>query len=477
MPIAFTTTAPNQTIEVPAGIHPGHIHVAHSGCRFVRVGPGRAVIRAVGDVSSLIRTTGDVYGTSVKGIDFDAAGLAAVGVPLEVGPGLVDLDAEDVAVLGTHRGATAIDNRGWFTGRRLLINGDGGGIRHAAEARATIVSKVRIHGGRYGFVNVTGGPVGSQRNINVTSLLAELYYWAIPSCEEAVPLAVGANWIDVASHVATDRSLYDVLRVLTPLGTVDLDRTIPTFRGARRWDRVETASRQWSQILAVAADGTLTFDHWHAPGSWRTVARPAGRVTIYRPSLGCFFGAASGLPNRLNIWTAGAEGGHWRGVAGGSTMPVIRPGSRLDIIRWIEGNRDMDTGGILCGETALAPVFTDCTIVGAGSDGITVRGVDAVLASCRALLGQDMGYTLGAVRAVGCMAAQSGRHGYSLHGQSDLAGCRSLANGLHADGAAGIGVFVDTDAIDSFLDVTCADNFIGGFAGSRSTPDLPVESW
>jgi len=381
--------------------------------------------------------------------------------------GIAHMTVENVRIEGHARGSIAVYNRGSFRGTNMEIIGDGGAIHHVTLATSTVIRGCTIRGGQYGFVNTA--PSG----IDIDGLDMNLDYWASPTYEAVTATAYGALYADVSSHVEGDRTLYDVLRYLSPVTTFTVSSGL-TSSLVRVWDRVEMANGTWTQVLGFTGATTAVLDDWRKPLSWARAATPSGTATVYRVTLGRLIGHT---PTRLLMQTGSLAppSPRWRSVTGDTmATPTTGGGSRLDIIRAGSSNRDVDTGGIHVTETSSGARVTNCTVRGGWSDAITLRGSGSVAEDCTTDLGQDMGYTVdgthGTVVMRRCIAKRAGRSGFAvIGGPSKLFDCEAYSNGTINDGSGDYGFTVTAAAAGSKLQVRGGQNLDALIAGAEVT--------
>lgn len=457
MAIAFQTSAPDQTIAGSAGTKIGHGLVSHTGCRYAGAGKGVDIIQLDGTYAEGVRPGASVATFTIDNCTIDVADLPGVTSPLEIGGGIALLIADNVEIRRHTKGSIAVYNRGVFRGSDIDIIGSGGGILHYTGATETTIRGARIHGGQYGFANTAA--IG----IDLDEMDIRLDYWATPTFEECDVVGYGEDYVDVGSHEESDRSLYDVLVAMNPLGTFTADDPEPMVSGARRWDLVEVGDGRWSQVLHVYADGSLLLDDWRVSQGWSIASTPSTTATIYRLALGRFLGSPSS--NRLSTRSGGLPTyAGWHAVEGGVESPSVVDGSKLRIVRHglagASAVRDVDTGAIHITETAVNAKVRRVRARGGFSDLITLRGSNTRALDCYAELGQDMCFTVdGTVsrqQLDRCSAFRAGFNGFAvLGGPSDLRGCQADYCGVHGDG---YGVSADADAEGSTLDVDGVKN-------------------
>lgn len=453
----FPQSADDQTIVIPPGTHVGHIVLTRKRCKFVGT-PGASIIQLDNSYNTGIRCTVLAETVETEGITWDCRNLVTPAVVYEINANIPLWTSTDDTILGHRKGNNAVYNRGVFRGNDLVIVGSGGGLYHYTGATEITIRGATIIGGQFGFVNVA--PAG----IDLRDVSGVFDYWATPTYEACTVVAFGESYVDVVDHVDADRSLYDVLRALTPLGTFTADEVSPIVAGARAWDRVEVADGRWTQVLGVRPDGVLRLDTWRAAQSWYPISTPTGTATLFRVSLGRYLGETQA--NRLSIKTNLGEPGyaHWRGVEGGLTQPELVAGSRLDIVRHGLGGasaqRDVDTGFIHVTDTAVDAQLRRIRSRGGFSDQVSVRGLRTLVYDARVRLGQDMGFTVDG--AVGpqeldlCVSDASGFNGFVLvNGPSVVRASFANENGTHGEGT---GCAVYPEAFNSQVDVEGYNN-------------------
>lgn len=460
----FPQTSDDQVITVPPGTHVGHIVLTKKRCRFVGT-PGQSIIKLDNSYNTAIRATALCESVTTEGITWDCRDLVAPGVGYEINSSIPLWTSTNDVIQGHRKGSYAVYNRGAFRGTNLTIIGSGGALYHYTGSTELKIRGCLVVGGQFGFVNAGVG-IG----IDIEDLQARFDYWATPTYEQCTPTAYGATYVDVVSHVVGDRSLYDVVRALTPLGTFVSDAASPVVANARVWDRVEVAGVAWTQVLGVRHDGVLRLDQWRSWGGWYPVTAPvAATATLYRVSLGRLMGATV---TRLDLQTGSSPGyAHWRGVEGGLTTPALVAGSRVDIVRHGLTNpavRDVDTGIVHITDISTNAKLRGARARGGFSDQITLRGLGTKAYDCRARLGQDMGFTVdGTVGRQAldlCFAEQNGFNGFTvLGGPSDIRSSYANENGTHGDG---YGASVYAVAAGSMIDVRCRNNRSGPFGAS-----------
>lgn len=433
-------------------------------------GMGVTTIKPDGAFAECVRPGGSVPIFTLRNLTIDMQALAALTVGLEiVDAGIALLIAENVEILDSKKGAIEIYNRGKFRGTNLRLVGAGGHISHFTGSTECTINGCEMEGGQYGFVNVAAG------GIDLTGIDGRFDYWASPTYEAVTATAYAPTYADVASHVAADRSLYDVLRYLSPVTTFDASATLPATL-VRQWDRVEMADGRWTQVIDFDSLGAV-LDNWRAAGSWRPIARPSGTATVYRVTMGRLIGVTG---NRLFMQSGGEPPAplspRWRSVTGETmALPTVGGDSRFDIIRAGGANRDTDTGGIHITETAIGARVTDCEIVGGWSDTITLRGRSTLAQRCTTSLGQDMGFTVDGtddrIQVFDCTALYTGRSGFAcLGGPVDLNNCHADGNGTINDGSGDYGFTTTQACVGSTMIVTGWRNLDGLMAGAITTP-------
>lgn len=450
MTLILPQSANGQTIDVPAGVHVGTVRLTRHDCVFQGEGVNATRIVADGQFPQLF--SGAVSRVTLRDMTLDGdmrTNLTALVLSHPSGP--VELILENVNLVNYHRNTIAVSSGGLTVIRDCQAIGNGGGLKISASSTGCLVRGFHIRGGVFGVVNVDG-PAGTIPGIDIDQLTVLLDYWAAVSWEPVTPVAYTDKTVEVASHVVAKRSLYDVLRVLTPIAEVTVGDPITE---ARRWDRLETADGRWTQVLAVKPKGA-ELDRWRAPGSWTPVPEPEGEsATVYHVTLGRLM---SWTDTALSLTTGPNGAGvpalaHWRTVEGRPAgTPAALAGSRLDILRKGPSVRDLDTGGIHITKSAAAPKLRRCHVRGGWSDMITTRAPGTEVRNCSVDLGQDMGFTVDGVSGpqllVGCEARRAGFHGFWVgNGPSQLVACSAYDNGLHADGVAGLGVKLESPAL------------------------------
>jgi hypothetical protein len=489
MTIAHVTTANGQLLELAAGVTVGHVLVRHHSVVIDGDVAGetssRATLQADGQFNTLfvcpfpVQTPdGQPVGTlTIRNCTLDGASISTlvgvVGGTVAAGPVRIVLD--NVVIVDHHRNTTAVLNAGELDAGGLSIYGNGGGVLSDLTSTVTRLRDVSIVGGKFGYAiaDEDGGDPGVVPGVDIDGLNIILDYWANPSYEAVEVTGYGPIYADVAGHVAADRSLYDVLRALTLLGTFAADDPAPIVPLARPWDRVEVADGRWSQVLGVSpSTGALRLDTWRAAGSWTPVATPSGTASCWRVSLGRYMGELQA--NRLALQTGGGIPGYalWRGVAGGLAQPEFGAGSRLDIIRHGLTNpsvRDVDTGAVHVTKSGLNARLRRLRARGSFSDVYSFRGVGTQVYDARARLNQDMAFTVDGEHDRQqldlCVAEYAGFHGFILlHGPSDLRGGRANDCGTHGHG---YGVVVEAEALGSTVDIR----------GARNTTEFMSAPW
>jgi hypothetical protein len=461
--LAHQTTTANESATLSAGTHTGHVLVSHTGCTLSGAGPGRTIIALDGTYSEGVRPGAVVADFTLKNCTIDVGGLAGVTAPLEIGGGISMFIAENVEVRGYAKGSIAVYNRGVFRGTALQLVGSGGGINHFTAATETTIRGCTIVGGQYGFQN------SAASGIDLDGVSGRFDYWAAPTYEAVTATAYAPLYADVASHVSADRTIYDVLRYLSPVTTFDAETTLRSS-SVQVYDRVEVASGVWTQVLGIGPGNAAILDEWRRAGSWRPTGNPSGTATVYRVTLGRY---VTGTSTRLSFQSGGAPTSpRWRSVTG-ATMdtPTTGGGSRLDIVRVGGSNRDIDTGGIHLTESSTSASVKNSTIVGGWSDTITLRGAGTVAERCSTDLGQDMGFTVdgadGRVTVRNCTARRTGRTGFHLTGgPSDLYSCGAYDNGTHNDGSGDYGATTTSDCAGSTMQLRGSGNLDGLIAGT-----------
>jgi hypothetical protein len=450
----------------------------------------RSTLRADGEFGTLFQApfppmTGNgqpVDELTIRRCTLDGAALASlssiVGGTAAAGPRRIVL--EDVAIQDNHRDTIALLNSGEVIASRVSIVGNGTSILSTLDSSLTRLRQIQVTGGRAGFV-VADGPTGTVEGIDIADMEVDLGYQAATRWEAVVPVAFGPLHVDVEAHVQEHRRLYDVLRVLTPVAEVDVEK--PLGAQARPWDRLELADGTWCQVLEVTAEGLARLDRWRRPGSWCAAPDPSGVATLFRVTLGRLFGWTA---SRLSLTANGVipAGARWRGVQGEyRPPPSLVPGTRVDVLRHgytIAGQptppRDVDTGGIHVTRSARSARLANVVVRRGFSDMITLRGVDTVADACVADAGQDMAFTVdgtaGPQTLRGCKASRTGMNGFHLlGGPSSLHRCHAANNGLHG---YGYGVMVEPAAAGSFLQVRTEGDALGAVHGAELA-DAPLE--
>lgn len=466
MAAIFPQSSDGQTISIPAGVHIGHVALTQKNCIFAGAGIGKSTIKTDGSYGEMFRATlAGPCSYTLKNVTLDAGDLLGLVCVISADPGQ-EVYLKNVHITG-HSGSMAIFNRHRLFIQNCLITGNSGAVYHYTGATDTYIDGLEVRGGKYALL--ANGP----GRIHVNRLVGKFNYWSIPTYEEVVATGFGETHVDVASHVEANRSLYDCIRALTPIGALILGERLYCPK-ARKYDRVQTSSGHWTEVLGVS-DGVLALDDWHLPDSWIPCPSPSGEATVYRVALGRLYSAS---PTRLGFTTSGATG-YWRNVTGGKAK-VPTPDSLVHVIRngLGGGPRDVDSGGIHLTDTSSPGIFTDCSITGTFADCITPRVSGSRFYNCKAILGQDMGFTLdGNHHLSGCISDGNGYDGYYLvNGPSNLYNCIARNNGTQDDGSGGYGVVVaDSDSQDSAIHVKFDGNKYE-VGGVKTTSDgYPVE--
>lgn len=466
MALAASTSTDDETIALAAGSHTGHILVSHTGCTVEGAGIDRTTIVLDGTYAEGTRPGAAVATFTLKNLTIDCAGLSAVTAPLDIGGGIAAMTANSVRILDHYRGTTAVGNRGAFAGYGLEIVGNGGAVNHMAGATSTLIRGMRVVGGKFAFVSTAAA------GIDLSGINGRSDWWASPTYEVVTATAYGSTYVDVSSHVEADRSLYDILRYLSPVTTFDAQTSLSSSLVQKR-DRVEVADGRWTQVLGFGPGNQVILDEWRAAGKWKPVATPTGTATVYRVTIGTSYGYSG---NRIFIQTGGGDptGARWRGIDDDSTTastPTTGGGSRLDIIRNGGSNRDTDSGFLHVTETATDAIVSNCSAYGWASDVFTMRGLRSSISDCYAEMGNDMDFTFdgtnGPVTATRCHAVRAGRTGFNLTGgPSNLYSCRADYNGFINDGGSDYGVTTTSDCAGSILQIRGTGNLTGLIGGT-----------
>ena len=451
--IAAATSSNGQRIDLAPGVTLGHFLIRHHDVTIA--GPKRgnakaATVRADGQFGTVFQvpyplTTPDgqpVSKLTLRDLTVDGDSLTAlsslVGGTAAAGP--LQLDLENVELVNVSRSTIALLNANRLTATSVHMPGlDGGGVKIGQAATSTVIRSCSTTGGKYGLQDsdpADASGYGTIPGIDVDGYTDAGDYWHTPTAEVVTPTAFTASYVDVESHVNAHRSLYDCVRVLTPVLDYDSDATLRSPL-VQVWDLVETADA-WSRVMP---DGHL--DAWRARGSWRIVPQPGGEATVYRIALGRSYNASDTAGNRIYLRAGGVTppSSTWRTISGAVTLPSVVAGMRVDIIRHGLGGgpRDFDVGGIHITEAGLDARLARCSVRGRASDNISCRGRGTVATHCYSERSQDTNFTLtadaGGQVLKRCQSTAAGVDGYFLgHGASRLESCTATDNGRHGEG-------------------------------------------
>lgn len=454
----FPQTVDGETIVIPAGVFTGRILLTKRNCVFIGAGVGKTIIRAAidHDVNEMVRSTIVEGHYTLKNLTIDCARNTNFQTALSADPGQ-DCTLENVHITG-HVGSVALFNRHRMFLKNVTLTGDSGGIYHYTGAKVTYIDGLRQRGGKYTLLSTTDGLV------TASDVTAEFNYWAIPTYETVSATGFGTTYVDVVSHVTAHRNLYDCVRALTPVGTFTPSDSL-YCSGVKKWDRVETPSGCWAEVVSADRHGRFTLTTWHHPNSWAPCSTPTEEATVYRVALGRLYGTT---PTRISFVTNGATG-HWRTVDGkfaktptlGSLVHIIRHGYTGGI------PRDVDSGAAHITDNAGPATLINWKVTGTFSDGITPRAPGCLLINCSVSYSQDMGFTLDGKHTLhNCSATYNGYNGFFLtNGPSELYNCTTGYNGTHNDGGGGWGLTADALSDECVLHVSCKNDLSGGIAG------------
>lgn len=467
MTVLYQTTADDSVVDLSSGT--GHVLVSHNRCEFRGLGPGRTVVTLDGSYPSAFQPTVGLSSMTIRDLTIDCAHRAEVlGALSSMSGGIGSLVLHNVEVLDMQRSGIAIVNQAELEATGLTVQGDGAAVQSTESSTATVLRGMTVVGGRAGFVN-SAGALASTPGIDIDGADIDHGYFASPTYEAVTVTGFTDTACAVNSHVIAARSLYDCIRVLTPVLTFDTERTLRSPL-VQLYDRAETADGRWAEVLGFLDDGTPRLSGWRASGSWRRTATPSAQATLYRPTLGRIFGWSSTVL-MLRTGEGIPEQSRWRTVSGAAAAtPSMVAGVRVDVIRHGASGgqtRDVDTGAIHITASADGAVVRNVSARRGFSDIISVRGSGGLLEGCSVSLGQDMGFTIDAsyyaqtVR--GCQATAIGNHGFYIAQfggtePSRIYDSAAYDNGTHGQG---YGFGADVGAELTYIRGKGSGNFLG----------------
>jgi hypothetical protein len=328
--------AHDKVIQVPSGVTVGVIRLTRNNITFRGLGSDQSTIKADNSRPYVVDAGAIVGGGVCTGvtledltIDCDDIATMSVCIPTNVSGGPLRVTLRRVRIIGYGKNTIAILN-----GSRLICedveiigNGTAISIQGVSGAFSTYLKNVSIVGGVGGVL--VAGSLGQVPGIFMRNVTIRLDYWAARTYETVTPTAFSSQYVDVASQVLADRSLYDVICVHTPITTFTVGDNLPA--SAREWDLVEMASGVWTQVI-TDDDDNLVLDDWRRANQWAPVNEPTGTATIYRIQMGRLYSATS---TRIII-SAGDQYtplAHWRDVAGTPTVFLRDTGNTFKMER------------------------------------------------------------------------------------------------------------------------------------------------
>lgn len=493
MTIIFPQTTDGETITIPAGTHTGTVRITKHDVTFQGAGVDVSIVKSDGDDARVFHAPSLINGEPCRKvtlrdltIDCDrlasltAAVLCSHNVANPLGP--LEIVMERVKVTNHHRNTVAVwtADRGDLTDVEIVGNGGGVSIGGSTQpGRGARIRNLTVTGAQWAaqLIEQADGSVGVVPGFDVEGATCRHDYWANPLVGETMtPVAFGAQYVDVASHTEDERSTSDVLRVLTPIGTHQIGETLTAVE---KWDRLETDDGEWTQVMSVD-DGVATLDTWRDAGYWTPISEPSGTATIYRVTLGRL---QSWTSTRLSLVTVigTPTAAHWRTVEDDDAgTPTIVAGSRLDIIRAASGLsgslRNVNIQPIHATKACRAARIANCTVTGSFADSFSIRGTNGLVEDCRAVLGQDMGFTVdvrqGAHLVRRCVSRGTGVAGFTIFGDHGvrMEKCEAYDSGFYTSANAGWGVKADTAASGSYVEIVGSGNRNGLASGVRVRP-------
>lgn len=314
--------AHDKVIDVPAGVSTGVVLLTRNGLTFRGAGKGVSIIKA-DTTRAWVFDAGTIVGggpcTSVTledlTIDCDMIATLSAAIANNMTGGAQRVTLRRVEIRNYHRNSIAIGHGSIIDAQCVDLVGNGYAFNIQATSECTKIRDLTITGGSAGIG--TAGADGTVRGIDIDGVDIVMDFWCSVSSESVTATAFSGQYVDVVSHVQAARSLYDVIRVRTPIGTFAADGDLPD--GAQEFDYIEILSGDyagaWAQV-EIDDDGASYVGTWREPGSWNYYDdddQPTGTATLYRVQIGKLYDYTA---TRLKLFTGGAELGRWRYVTG-----------------------------------------------------------------------------------------------------------------------------------------------------------------
>jgi len=442
MGLVLTQSGPGVTVPIPIGVTEGTVLVTEPNCTFAGTDRNTCTLRSDGLLSVLFAFSTVVTTVTIQDCTLDCNNLSNVLAAISSNTNCPLVTLLRVNILGVTKDGISVVNGARVHLEDCYFQSNGSAIQSLTTSTETYIKNCSQRGGRASFT-LSDGTASTVPGIKIYGFNTKPHYFQSPTYESCTITSIGTNYVDVASHVETDRSFADCLRLMAVRGLWTPANGPLSF--GEKWDRIEAADGRWNYITKVCGDGTRELAGWHTANSWKPASSSSlAECTVW-----------SLVTGRLGNWTSTRldltyfgnwPNARWRTVDGVTVqLPVA---TRLDILRHgvVVGNafRDVDTGFHITASGTQAYV-SGVTVEGGFSDMITVRAAGSLTEDCSVDIGQDMGFTCdcttGAQTWNRCTSNKAGVFGFIVdQGPATLLDVTVTNSGLHGEGVYGHGV-------------------------------------